>query len=824
MVELPRFLRLALRSLRRSPGFSLTVLGVLTLTLGALVAVLSLVEAVVLAPLPYPQAERLVVLWDTLREDPQPRRVSGFNAQRFQELPELDQVAVFGWASSALTGAGPPVQISGSRVSRGFFDILSLPPLHGRALGPEDYLPSAPPAVVVSHRLWSRHLGGDPSWIGRPLFLDGEAHILVGVLPPRLMPLRASHGRRLEVASREAHFWVPLPQIPERHNHVYGALGRLAPGITPEGAQVRLSALAQRLAKDHPETHRDADVHLVTLREEVVGGARPGLGLLLGGVLFLCLLATANLTNLFLVRSTAKRRELAVCTALGASRWRLLAQPLCEVLLLGSAGLILGSLGGAALVRFLGQRGAGGLPRIEEASLSPWVMSLAALAGAGMLLAVILLALRGVPRGRPEGALEDSVRQAGDRRGQRLQRLLVTVQAGLAVVLLSGSGLLLESYLALRLVDPGFDPHSVLTFGLYPNPEAYPERADLTSFYRRLSEDLEELPGVSSVALAYDLPLEANWTQSFELEGIAPGHGPGERQAALFRTVSPGYFETLGIGIQEGEPLRRAGEAGALGTAVINRAFADAFLGDRPALGQLLRVRTTQWRWGEGNVPDAFRIIGVVDDVRAQGLRGGTVPAFYLPFEQTPHPSMKVLVRTHRPPKDLLPRVEARVHALDPSLPLSRARTVVEQIDGETARPRLHAGLLGSFSLGALGMAALGLWGILSYSLLLRTREIGIRTALGADRARLSAWVFGLGLRPVLWGVALGLPCALLLGRSLEDLLFEVRGSDPVSGLRAAAALLAVAALATWVHARRASSLEPVAALRDGTGSGRFGK
>ncbi len=815
MTVLPQNLRYALRSLAKNRGFAAVVILTLAVTLGANATIFALIDAVLLAPLPFVEPARLVALWNAQPEDGDfKQRVRAMDYLHWRERAgAFDRLALFSYDSGVLTGAGDPTQVFGSRVTGDFFPLLGVTALYGRVFEPEDYAPDTAPAVVLSHALWSGRLGADPGIVGSTITLDGEAVTVIGVLRHQVMPLVAWHQGRLELGSSQAHYWLTSDaEALHPASGIHGVLGRLAAGVSPEQATSRMEMLARELEAELPATHEGMRVTLVPLLEEAVGDVSTSLWLLFGAVGLTLLIACANVANLFLVRADQRCREFAVRAALGAGRLRIWRQVVTEGALLALGGALLGMLFASWALRLLPMVSPLDIPRLDEMTLDPRVLG--ATLGLCLLCGLLCTLVPAFQAGRLD--LESTLR-AGGRRGSgqgspRLRQLLVVVEMGLAVVLVVGSGLLLRSFSRLSAVDPGFERGHVLTFKVLPQESAYPEMHRLTGFYDRVFDELLGIPGVTSVAASYDHPLDSNWTQSFRLTS---GPDAGEWQGGAFRTVTPEYFDALGVEVVAGRGFTAGDDAQGPGAVIVNETFVRRHFPDREPLGQELEMITTHWRWGDDAIPSSFRVAGVVEDVRFKGLASPPEAAFYLPYRQTPHYAMTTLVRTEREVEALLPEVRTRLRAIDPRVPIARVETLGALLASEVAQPRFSARLLSGFAAGALLLAVLGLWGVLSYAVRQRGHEIGIRLALGAAGSQVFRWAIWHGLRPVLAGLAAGILAALALSRLLRGVLFEVSPTDPATFLAAPVVLLAVALIACVVPAARAAGTDPITVLRE---------
>jgi putative ABC transport system permease protein len=804
----------AARSLRRSPGLCLVVVLTLGLGIGAATAMFSLVDAVLLKPLPFATPGRLVTLWTTHdQEGPARFRVSAWEYAHWQERRDLfDGLVLTKSMTAPLVGDGDAVELAGSRVSDGFFPLLRIPARLGRVLAPEDFEASAAPVVVLSDALWRGRFGADPQVLGRSIVLGQQIYVVVGVLPRQLVPGSARASGSFELVRDEERFWVPLKDVqPGNHSHVFGVLGRLRSDIDPGHAGDRLDNAAFR-SQAAAEGHVGEGVSVATLQDEAAGAVRATLWSLLAAVGCLLAIACVNVAHLLLLRASARARELAVRAAIGAGRLALLRMFLAETLILGLAGGAAGALVAAAAIRGIVAWNPVDVPRLAEAGLDlrALAMTLAVCVSAGL---VVSLAPALQSSGRdPAGLLRGSGATAGTERAtSRFRRALAASEMGLAVVLVVGGALLAKSFASLEAVDPGFDSERVLVFGLTHPAARYGERSQIVGFYERLFGELAALPGVQRVSASYDPPLESNWYQSLELPDVpAP---PGADRGALFRTVTPGYFGTLGVELLEGRPFTDADDVGAPGAAIVNEAFVRRFFPDGRALGRRLLTSTTQWLWGEV-VPREFHVVGVVENESFDAPGTAAQPAYYLPLRQTPQERMTVLVRAAVDPESLVAPVRDRLRALDPALPMAEVRTLGSMRVRTLARPRFRALVLAIFAGFALLLATIGLSGVLSDAVLQRRREIGVRLALGADRRSVFLFMLSEGLGPALNGLLLGLAGSLTLGRALGGLLFGVSPLDPQVYAVVAAVLIAVGTLACSAPAWRAARTDPMAALR----------
>ncbi len=774
----------------------------------------SLVDAVLLRPLPFDHPERLVSLWTSIPKDDIARfRVSAFDFAHWREEQGIfERLALTGSASVTLTGGGEATQLPGTRVSEDYFPTFGVHPQLGRVFSAYDYQPSAAAVVVLSHALWVGRFGADFGVLGRTIVLDDQPYVVIGVLPRQLLPTEAQASGSVPFTLDEERFWVPLRLPLAAHAHVFGVLGRLRAGVTMAGARARLGVLEKRLQAAFPETNEGSKIVLVPLVDEALGAVRSSFWMLLGAVAFLLIIACLNVTHLLMLRAAAREREISIRVALGAARGAIARLFVAEDLILTAAA------GGVALVLAFGAiRGVivwnpVDVPRLADAALDgrALALSLAACLGASLVLSLAPVFLWA---GRdPAGALRGAGRGSASVATRSWRRAVAMSEMGLAVMLVVGAGLLARSFARLAVVDPGFTSGRVLVFGLEPPQARYPERTQLVALYQSLFERIRSTPGVIDVAASYDPPLASNWYQSFDLPGLPPT-SLGRDRAAIFRTVTPDYFAALGVGRVAGRTFTEADDVGAAGAAVVNEAFVRRFFQGRNPLGLGLDVDTTQWRWGDV-VPRSFRIVGVVRNELFGDLTRPPEPAFYLPFRQTPQDRMSVLVRTRVEPSALVPEVRRHVHALDPRLPLTAVTTLDGIHSAAVARPRFRTLVLSGFAASALFLALTGLAGVLSDTVLQRRGEIGVRMALGAGRSNVFALLLREGLRPAVHGLVVGLAGALVLGRLLAGMLYQVAPADPEVFAVTAVSLMAVSVAACSFPAWRACRTEPRTALR----------
>jgi putative ABC transport system permease protein len=791
-------IRYAVRTLRSSPGFTAAVVATLALGSGANTAIFSIVNAVLLRPLPYEEPDRLVRIYETAPGRPDElRSVAQPTLDDWETgLRSFEGIALYGPVTLDLVGQGRPQQLAGVSVTAAFFPILRAKPALGRTFTPEEYRPDGPRALILSDGLWRRQFGADPRVLERPVTLDGAAFTVVGVMGPG--PLYPP----------DAEFWTTTAVDHEFHErgarHLSG-LGRLKPHVSLAAATSELQLVEQRLAERFPKNYTGYGIRIVALRDRIVGSAQTALIVLLGAVGAVLLIACANVTNLALARASGRGREFAIRTALGAGRARISRQLILESLLLAFAGAGIGVVGAAWALDLFRVLAAGTVPRAAEISLDGRVLAFTA---AIAILTGVLVGLAPVHRVL-SADLHTQLKEGG--RGQtaarghtRLRTTLVVGQTAMAVMLLAAAGLLIRSLDRLAGVDPGVRTESVLSFQVGLTPARSDNPVYTVAFYRELRERLAAVPGVTSVGLASRLPLSgADHSNSFRLMGEVPA--PGHERSAQDRAVSPGYFKTLGIPVR-GREFTDADVSGGLPVVIINETFARQFFaGVDPIGSQFIPGRA-------GGVPRV--IVGVAGDARQFGLDAPAEPEFYIPHAQDPWPWLSVVVRTAVPPQSLVPALEQAVWSLDRDMPVTAVRTMDELRMDSLAPRRLNMLLLGVFAAVALVLAVVGTYAVMAYVVSERVHEMGIRLALGARPAEVLWLVASRGLRVGAVGVVLGLAGALAAGRGLRGLLFGVTPTDPAT-LVAVALIIAKAVLvASYFPARRAARVDPMIALR----------
>jgi len=803
-------LNYAVRSLLRRPAFGTIVVLTLALGIGATTAIFSVVNGVLLRPLPLPEPERLVRLSGEPTDGDREKVGTNSSYLDFVDIRAASTsftglAAVRSWPVTLTGGGGEPLRLRATYATSDLWPMLRATPVLGRALLASDERADAPAVTVLSHALWQNQFGGDPAVLGKTLTLDGEPVTVVGVMRP---------GLRL---TSDTQLWrpaVPGRMEAERGTHNYTVIGRLKPGVTLAHAAAEVKAIARRLELQYPADNAKRGAKLEPLQDSIVGEARPALLILLGGVALVLLIACTNLASLFLARNAAREREVAVRTALGAGRGRLLRQFLTESLLLtlagGGAGLVVAWGGMRALLALV----PGTLPRADEVALDLPVLLFLFTVSVLTGLAFGLLPLLQVRRSAASASvLRDGTRGATPGRSRRrIRQGLVAAEVALATVLVIGAALLVKSFWRLHEADPRFAPDGLVVARVELPSTRYDEPQKAVRFYERLRAEVEAMPGVQSVAVSYEHPIGEGWTSSFTIEGRDPppvGHEPESR----IRPVQPGYFRTVGVKLLQGRDVRATDRGGAPGAVVVNEAFVRRHFPNESPIGK----RIVRGAWWPG-MPSTYEIVGLVRDEPFLGLSAPADPATYFPHSQFPMNDMWVIARGSGDAaaftRTFGPAFRERVWRLDPNLPVEEITTMRQLLGASVAEPRFNMALLALFAGAALLLAAVGIYGVLSYTVTQRTGEIGVRMALGAERGQVLRLVVGQGLGVALLGVALGTAGALGLVRVLTSLLYGVSAHDPLIFGGVAALLTAVALAAAYLPARRASRIEPVVALR----------
>jgi putative ABC transport system permease protein len=804
--------RFALRQLRANPGFTAVAVLTLALGIGANSAIFSVVDAVLLRPLPFRDPSRLVVVKPT---EPGRHDDIGVSYPTFLDWRAQNQVfdglSVYRQDDFTLTGRGEAAHLTGGVVSANLFSVLGVPPALGRDFIPaEDQPVGTGLPIVLSHGLWQNRFASDPKIIGQSLTLDGQTFSIVGVMPV---------GFQFPVQRTPVEFWITMaldaqsangapPMTAQRGAGYLDVIGRVKPQVPVETAQTAMAGIQAGLNRQYPE-NRPKGVRLVPETDAVVGDMRQALFVLLGAVGLVLLIACANLSNLLLARAATRNREISVRKALGATPGMILRLLLAESLLLATAGAAAGLGLAAGGIRLLTAWAPANLPRVTESGLNLEVLLFTTLLA--VLTSVLFGLVPALRAARPElvASLNEGGRSGTDTVAQgRLRAALIVSEMALAMVLLVGAGLLLRSLLGLGRVDPGFAKDHVITFGLdLPDRYGHPQRV---GFYRSLLDEIRATPGVRSASAALPLPLSADDIKTtFEIEGRPMKQS--EYPVTTLHIIDRDYFHTLGIPLLRGREFNLQDDAvGALPVVIISQRLAQQIFPGEDPIGRRIRPGISSGASGE-----PMRLIaGVVGDVKAEGLGAPSIPESYLPYAQLPFAPMSVVVRTDTAPANIVPTLTSEVQSLDNALPVLHVKTLDEYVDDSVVGTRFETFLLGTFGVLAFLLTAVGLYGVISYAVVQRMREMGIRLALGADRASILGSVVKQGLLLACLGAVIGLAAASLLTRVIANLLFGVGPADPLTFISVPVALIAVATLASYIPARRAARVDPMVALR----------
>ncbi|MFY9554983.1 MAG: ABC transporter permease [Blastocatellia bacterium] len=807
METLIQDLRYGARMLARKPGFTVAALIALALGIGANTAIFSVVNAILLRPLPYNAPDRIVAFWeDNVANDIKRESTSGPNFTDWKAQAEsFEAMAAFYRSTSILSGDGEPERLLGCTVTDGFFSVLKVEPALGRIFLPDEFGPGKNRVVILSDGMWRRRFGGDHNILGKSLTLSGDPYTVVGVMPAHFRNPRPEDRKPTEL-------WMPVSRdIAKmgRRSDFLSIIARLKPDVSIEQARAEMNTIVGRLEQQYTEQNIGWSVVIVPLHERFVGDVKLAIYVLLGAVCFLLLIACANVANLLLARAASREREIAIRTALGAGRRRLVQQLLTESVALAMAGGVLGlllALWGVGLLTSLGPES---IPRINDVSLDKRVLAFTLIVS---LLSGTVFGLAPAMHASKTN-LNDALKEGGrsgaeSAGGRRARSVLAVAEIALSFVLLIGAGLMIKSFLKLQQVSPGFNPNRVLTMDLLLPSSKYPDGTPVVAaFYKQLLEQVSSLPAVESAGTIDALPLARGPSVlSFVVEG-RPLPPPDKVVDAETLIASPGYFRVLGIPLIKGRLFAEQDGEKTQGVTVINSTMARRYWPDEEPLGKRVTL-------GDPQQGPWLTIVGIAGDVHQSAMEAEPYPQMYLAFAQAQRRSMSLVVRTSVDPLTLVPAVRSQIWAIDKDQPLYNVRTMDQILSESVARPRFNTLLIAIFAAIAIVLAAVGIYSVMSYSVTQRTHEIGVRLALGAQAGEVLALVIRQGMTVALLGVGLGVAAAYALTRLMSSLLFNVTATDPFIFAAISVILAGVALGACSIPARRAMKVDPMVALR----------
>ena len=797
-------LRFAIRALRRSPGFTLVVMATLALGIGVNTAIFSMVDGVLLRPLPYAEPDRVMTVWEAnpQLDIPQDRVAAGTYRDWTERSESFAALGAYSFQTFILGGTAEAEQLSGAAVSPSVFDVVGVQPVLGRAFREDEATPGNDFVVILSYGFWTRRFAADPEVLGTAIVLDNQPFTILGVMPPRF---------EFPPDADAVQIWKPLTINPQlfdvRAMRVYNVVGRLERGVSVDQARSEMAAVSLGISEENPETNRGWSSNVTPALEQVVGDFTTLVAVLAGAALLVLLIGCANIAGLILARASVSQREFAIRATLGAGRGRLLRRSLAEsfalMVLGGASGLAVAFAGVALLKRVLPPD----LPRIDEIRIDATVLAFAAVASlfAGAFFG-LYPAVRAM-RPRLGEVLQDVGRGgSGGRAARRLLNGMVAGQVALALLLLLSAGVMIRSLSGLLQVEPGFRTDGVMVAALSLPASEFRDRASQVQFWNSLVDRASALPGVEAAGAVSALPMSPLGSD-FDLPIRILGReapSSAEQPRAQYRSVLPGYFETMGIPLVRGRLLDRFDREEGRPVMVLNESAERLLFPAEEALGQILGVP----------MAGSIEIVGVVGDVRHEGLDAPAAPELFVAFENFPVRDMHLVVHSDRDGAELARAIRSEIAALAPALPVTRVATMEELVSDSLAQPRFNMALLLAFALCALVLATVGIYGVISYSVVQRTGEIGIRMALGSDSSRTFRLVVGQTLAFVLAGGVLGVVGSIFASSLIRGLLYEVSPLDPLTLAGVAVVLVATAAAAASVPARRATRIDPVAALR----------
>ena len=806
-------LKFAVRSLMKARGFTATAVITLALGIGASTAVFSVVNAVQLRPLPYPAPDRLMWMTEVGKEG-SPMSIAWPDFLDWRERAKsFEELAAVRRGLANLTDAGDPERLLSRNVTSNFLQVLGVQPQLGRMFTAEEDRVGGPRVVLISDALWRRRFNADQHVLGRKITLDALPHEVIGVLPASFRYNLLTDDDVIGSLGQRA---VPESGLPDRGNHNgLSAVGRLRAGVSEDAARSELQGIAAALTQAYPNTNATTNAQLQSLSTRLIGAVTPMLTTLLGAVALLLLLATVNVANLLVTRGVSRQQELAVRAALGSSRWRLVRQLLVESAVLAAVGGAAGVALSAGLIQLFLATAPADVPRLADIRMdvTVWAFALAVSAASALILGALPAIQSSSIRGQHvlvrAGRGNTSTASA-----HRMRRGLMVVEVALAIVLVTGAALMTRTMFALGAIDPGFDPANLLTLRFTVNGDNSTEERQrafdkrLVTFGDDVLARVRALPGVEHAALALSFPIEGSQWNSVFIVGDQPVPPRASLPSAAFTPVSGGYLETMRMRLRGGRFFDASDSPASLKTAVVNDAFARRFWPNGDAVGKRLKQS-----WPEDDSPWR-EIVGVVNDVKVNGVEADVPLQVYLPFTQVPVSYTGLVVRTSTPAETLTRPVTNAIHQIDPRLPIYSVQTMDDVMRGAVTRRSMTMVVFGAFAIVALVLASVGLYGVVSQGVVERTREVGVRIALGATRAQVMRLFLGQGLVTTLIGVVIGVASAMALARLLRDMLFHVEPTDPVAFWAAVVTLMLVSMAAGYIPARRAAGVSPTVALR----------
>ena len=814
MSALLQDVQFALRLLRKNPGFALMAAIIMALGIGANTAIFSIVNKVLIEPLPYRDADRIVQIWHTPPQSSFPGMstfsISPANFLDWQKQARLfDKMAAYTGAHFDITGAGKPESVGASPVTADFFSVLGVEPIHGRVFRPDENNPGQNHEVILSYKFWQTHYAGDPAVVGKAINLDGEPYTIVGVMGPAMNK------------PGFARIWVPVGLTPAaaavRNNHNYLAVGRLKPGVTVEQAQDEMNTISQRLEQAYPADDKGWGTVLHPLREETVGDIRPALLMMLGAVGFILLIACANVANLLLARTFSRRKEIAIRTAMGARRPRLIQQLLGESVFISLLGGALGLIAAHFGIQLLLKLFAGQLPQFGDVGLSAPVLAFTF--GLSIITGILsgLLPALSMTRSDVSDALKQGLGRTDATSGSSATRsALVVIEIALSLVLLIGAGLMIRSLWKLQTIDPGFDQHNVLTMNVKVNKKLFANATEESQFFNQVLSRVRALPGVESAGAIDDLPLNGGSNQPVAIEGH-PVVALSEQPEVSVRVVTSGYFNAMRIPLLQGRVITDDDRAASAPVVVISQSMAKQFWPNGDAIGHHLKLSF----FGDKD----RQVVGIVGDVKQGGGLSGTtgIASLYWPAAQVTAPSQEswrsvplaLAVRTTVAPRTLATAITDAVHQVNKDVPVDNVLTLEEFVDETLSQNSANMQLLSIFGLLALVLSTVGIYSVLAYSVKRGMKDIGLRIAFGATRANVLQFVVAQAIKPTAIGIAIGLATAYSLSRLVTSMVYGVSARDTLTFVTVTGLLVVVAFAASLIPALRATHINPLTVIRD---------